>query len=155
MRAACRQEQRGGSRADLLETLHFIRAGLPAKGGRGKKRAERERKEGGRLGGQAGGRAGCCGMKGCCKLPDSSLLIPALSGWINCPGDLPWRSAPPLTSPSSSPHLQASQAPSLPTLVVVAGARGQELGWGTWQSARAGLLSPSFARCFLTIPSAS
>lgn len=57
MRAACRQEQRGGSRADLLETLHFIRAGLPAKGGRGKKRAERERKEGGRLGGQAGGRA--------------------------------------------------------------------------------------------------
>lgn len=60
MRAACRQEQQGGSRADSLETLHFIRAGLPAKGGREEKRAERgekgrERKEGGRLGGQAGG----------------------------------------------------------------------------------------------------
>lgn len=57
MRAACRQEQLGGSRADLLETLHFIRAGLPAKGGRGEKRAERKRKEGGRQGRQAGRRA--------------------------------------------------------------------------------------------------
>lgn len=55
MRAACRQEQRGGSRADLLETLHFIRAGLPAKGGRGKKRAERERKEGGGWAGRLAG----------------------------------------------------------------------------------------------------
>lgn len=54
MRAACRREQRGGSRADLLETLHFIRAGLPAKGGREKERAERE--EGRREAGRAGGR---------------------------------------------------------------------------------------------------
>lgn len=52
-------------------------------------------------------------MKGCCKLPNSSLLIPALSGWINCPGDLPWGSAPPLTSPSSFPHLQARLAGAL------------------------------------------
>lgn len=56
LRAACRQEQRGGSRADSLETLHFIRAGLPAKGGREEKRAERGRKEGGWAGRQAGRR---------------------------------------------------------------------------------------------------
>lgn len=77
MRAACRQKQRGGSRADLLETLHFIRAGLPAKGGRGKKKG-RKREEGRREAGRAGWRAGCCRMKGCCKLPNSTLLIPSL-----------------------------------------------------------------------------
>jgi hypothetical protein len=48
-------------------------------------------------------------MKGCCKLTNSSRLILARSGWINCPGDLLQGSAPPLTSLSSSPHLQASQ----------------------------------------------
>lgn len=153
MRAACRQEQRGGSRADLLETLHFIRAGLPAKGGRGKKRAERE--EGRREAGRAGWLAGCFGMKGCCKL-----LIPPCSSLL-CQAGLTARVTSLRVSPTpdlpfflSSPPGQAGHPLHQPR-VGRGGARGQVLRWGTWQSARVGRLSPSSARCFLTTPIAS